>query len=54
MSDKLKDISFADFLSLYFTDESAQEISAVIKAYKEGTALNEKNITRGLYYRGII
>ena len=54
MSDKLKDISFADFLSLYFTDESAQEISAVIKAYKEGTSLNEKNITRGLYYRGII
>ena len=54
MSDKLSDIDFADFYSLYFTDETPQRVNEVIKAYQNGYALNEKNITRGLYYRGII
>lgn len=54
MSDKLSDLDFADFLSLYFTDESAPQVGRVISAYRNGAALDEKNITRGLYYRGIV
>ncbi|MBR6338282.1 MAG: U32 family peptidase [Ruminococcus sp.] len=54
MSDKLIDLDFADFLSLYFTDETQERVGKVIAAYKNGTALDEKNMTRGLYYRGII
>ena len=54
MSDKLSDLSFAEHLSLYFTDETPKRISQVIAAYKNGTPLDEKSITRGLYYRGIL
>jgi putative protease len=54
MSDKLSDIDFADFYSLYFTDETPKRVNEVISAYREHRALDEKNMTRGLYYRGII
>ena len=54
MSDKLSDLGFADFLSLVFTDESPKRVGEVIAAYKNGTPLDEKNLTRGLYFRGIM
>ena len=54
MSDRLSEFDGVDFLSLYFTDESAKRVGEVISAYRSGSALEEKNITRGLYFRGLI
>ena len=52
MSDKLHEID-TDFILLCFTDESAERVSEVIDAYRNGTKLDGE-LTRGLYYRGII
>ena len=50
LSDKLKDFT-VDFIVLRFTVET--EINSIIEAYKNGSKLNFKKITRGLYYRGV-
>lgn len=52
MSDKLHEID-TDFILLCFTDESAERVKEVIDAYRNGTKLDGE-LTRGLYYRGII
>lgn len=53
LSDKLDDFKSVDFTVLYFTVEKKQECDEIIKAYEQKSSLNIKNITRGLYYRGI-
>ena len=50
LSDKLKDFK-VQFVVLRFTVET--EINPIIEAYKKGSKLNFKKITRGLYYRGV-
>ena len=52
MSDKLHEID-TDFILLCFTDESAERAGEVISAYRNGVKLDGE-LTRGLYYRGII
>lgn len=53
MADRLDEIK-TDFIHFYFTDETRDEIDAVIKAYnnKAKTKADQK-FTRGLYYRGV-
>ncbi len=41
-----------DFITLYFTDETADECRDIITAYKCGTS-PKGEYTRGLYYRGV-
>ncbi len=53
LADKLDELKGMDFLTLYFTDETPSEISDIIDSYKNGGAKKE-NITRGLYYRGVL
>lgn len=53
LADKKADLSSFDFVTLYFTNESKEEAEEIIKAYKNGRALDIK-YTRGLYYRGVI
>lgn len=53
MTDRMGEIS-ADFAELDFTDETAEEVSRVIRLCKEGKRVLETGFTRGLYYRGII
>ena len=52
MSDRLNEIRNTDFLVLYFTTESPDEVSAVLSAYRLGKPVNTE-YTRGLYYRGV-
>lgn len=53
MADRLKEIKNIDFYVFDFTDESKQEISNILKFYKEG-APPIGEFTRGLYYRGVL
>ncbi len=53
MADRLNEIKNVDFLTLYFTDESPEEIGHIINLYKNGGE-KRNNITRGLYYRGVL
>ena len=52
MSDRLDEIKNVDFITLYFTTESAEQCAQVIDAYMlKKAAFGE--YTRGLYYRGV-
>ncbi len=53
MADRLTEIKGASFITLKFTNESADEINKIIHAYKSGEKPSGE-FTRGLYYRGII
>ncbi len=53
MADRLEDIRNISFITLYFNDETPKEITSVIREYTEKYHKRE-NITRGLYYRGIL
>lgn len=53
LADRIDEIKNISFMTLYFTDETPSEITSVIHAYRYGGNKKE-NITRGLYYRGII
>ncbi len=54
LADKLVDFETLDHLDLLFFEETFARIKQVIKAYIAGEAFTlDKNITRGLYYRGI-
>ncbi len=53
MADRLEDIRNVSFITLYFTAETPEEITAVMREYKKAPKKRE-NITRGLYYRGIL
>ena len=52
MADRLGEIKNADFLLLYFTDESKEEAQKIIIAYKIGKK-PDGEFTRGLLYRGV-
>lgn len=53
MADRIEDIKNVSFITLYFNDESPEIIKKTIGEYK---TYGEKkdNITRGLYYRGVL
>ena len=54
MADKMADLRGAAFVTLCFDEENAQQAAEIVSAYKNGAKANIENITRGLYYRGII
>ena len=54
MADKMADLRGSAFVTLSFDSESAQQTADIVRAYKNGEKANIDNITRGLYYRGII
>lgn len=51
LADKAEDLECLDFITLYFTVESKNEVSEVIDEYLKSHSKRE-GITRGLYYRG--
>ncbi len=53
LADKKEELSSLDFIILYFTFETKEEVLRVIKAYESGLA-PKCEYTRGLYYRGTI
>ena len=53
MADRLSDINNVSFHTLYFTNESPEQVEEIIKEYING-AHSRNNITRGLYYRGVL
>ena len=52
LSDRKDELSGLDFELIYFTDETADRVDAVIKAYEDG-AKPDCEYTRGLYFRGV-
>lgn len=52
MADRLDEIKGVDFITFYFTKESAEMCENVLEAYRRGRPAKEKTFTRGLYYRG--
>jgi len=52
LADRLDELTGLDFIILYFTDETSEDISKIIDMYKFGGTYNGK-FTRGLYYRNI-
>ena len=53
LADRLEDLKNISFITLYFTDERPDEIKKIIDEYRFGYS-SKDNITRGLYYRGVI
>lgn len=51
MSDRMNEIK-TDFIHFYFTDETRDEITAIVNMYKNRTNFLT-NYTRGLYYKGV-
>lgn len=52
MADRLSEIRNMDFMLLFFTDESADDVTKVVNAYvKSGKPKGD--FTRGLFYRGV-
>lgn len=51
LSDRLDEIH-TDYLHFYFTDETPQQVEAIIHSYQNGEA-PVGQYTRGLYYRGV-
>lgn len=53
IADKLNEFRNISFMTLYFTDETPAEITEIINGCRVGGCKKE-NITRGLYFRGVI
>lgn len=53
LADKTDLLSAFDFITLYFTDESAKDIKKITEEYINGSSVAPSGITRGLYFRGI-
>ncbi len=51
LGDRISEIN-TDFVHFYFTDEAKDEVSDLVKMYKNGDKFSAK-YTRGLYYRGV-
>lgn len=53
LADRIDELKNVSFITLYFTGESPKKVKQIMNEY---TTLPQKheNITRGLYYRGII
>ena len=54
MADRLNEINGVSFITLKFYNETPQQVSQVIDAYKNHKKAPENKFTRGLYYRGIM
>lgn len=54
LADRLNGIKGVNFITLKFFDENSSQIIDIINQYKNGSKPFSKDITRGLYYRGII
>ncbi|MBE6797363.1 MAG: U32 family peptidase [Ruminococcaceae bacterium] len=52
LADRLDELNGLDFITLYFTDETADEVALTIDNYKIG-AVPSGEYTRGLYYRTV-
>ena len=52
LADRLNEIKNADYILLYFTNETREECEKIIAAYKKADP-REGGFTRGLYYRGV-
>ncbi len=52
MADRLDEMKYIDFITLYFTTETKEKCGEIIKAYNDGQA-PQGEFTRGLYYRGV-
>ena len=53
LADRLSELSGTDFMLLYFTDETPDEVERIINAYRFGSAPAAGSYTRGLYYRKV-
>jgi putative protease len=53
MADRLSEIKNVSFITLYFTSESKAQAEDIIKWYSNGKK-PDSDITRGLYYRGVL
>ncbi len=53
LSDRIKECGCYDFMTLSFTIENAKECLRIIEMYENEAAPENKNFTRGLYYRGV-
>lgn len=53
LSDRLNEVN-CSFVTLVFTDESPERVRQVCDCYENRRKLDTENITRGLYYRGIL
>lgn len=56
MADKMHELASAgvDGVQLWFYTESAAEVKKIIRAYKNGTPMEENSFTRGHFYRGVV
>ncbi len=52
LADRLSEIKNADYILLYFTTETREQVEKIISAYRNGSK-PEGEFTRGLYYRGV-
>lgn len=52
LADRLGELNQFDFLTLYFTRETPEEASRIVKEYVHSG--HRENITRGLYYRNLL
>lgn len=53
-ADKMSDFKGAAFVTLCFDEETPQQTAGIVRAFRNGEKAQLENITRGLYYRGII
>ncbi len=53
LSDRLNEANVS-FVQLNFYDESAEDIQRIFDCFRKGEKLDIKEMTRGLYYRGVI
>ena len=53
-ADKMSDFKGAAFVTLCFDEETPQQAADIVRAFRNGEKAQLENITRGLYYRGII
>lgn len=54
MADRVNEIRGVSFITLKFYNETPEQVSQVIEAYKNQKKAPENKFTRGLYYRGIL
>jgi hypothetical protein len=52
LADKREELPELDFWWLHFTDETPEQVEAVLHDYRNG-GLSREGITRGLYRRGV-
>jgi hypothetical protein len=53
VSDRQADFPAVDFMVLELYDETPEQVRDIAAAFMSGRPAAAKNITRGLYYRGV-